>query len=355
MSELKLQNKPQHHAVPVTIIVGAIVLLAVLVGAFIISQQYKPVDPNDKRDIHVLLPDQSSARQIATILKEQDLIRSEKAFLRYCRKNNLDSHLKAGSYVLKRSQSIPEMAAIIARGSNSGNITVPEGYTLDQIGRLFIQNKICAQEEFDQALLVDYPYEFVPGDASNPKRLEGYLFPDTYAVSQKSSPEQLISTMLERFSVIWNQEFADQALQKDMPIHEVLTIASLIEREARVPSERARISGVIQNRLRAGMPLQIDASVLYARGQHKEQVLLKDLEVDSPYNTYKYPGLPPGPIASPGRAAIEAALNPEQHDYLYYVARGDGSHFFSKSYAEHVKAKEKYEKENAANRNGDKS
>ncbi|HHW61852.1 MAG TPA: endolytic transglycosylase MltG [Syntrophomonadaceae bacterium] len=355
MSELKLQDKLQYHAVPVTIIAGAIVLLVVLVGVYISSQQYKAVDPEDQREIHVQLPDQSSARQIAAILKEHDLIRSEKAFLRYCRKNNLDSHLKAGSYVLKRSQSLPEMAAIIARGSNSGKITVPEGYTLDQIGQLFIQNKICTPKEFEQALLVDYPYDFIPGEASNPKRLEGYLFPDTYAVSPQTSPEQLIATMLERFSTIWNQNFAEQAAEKDMSVHEVLIIASLIEREAKVPSERARISGVIQNRLAAGMPLQIDATVLYARGKHKEQVLLEDLKVDSPYNTYKYPGLPPGPIASPGRAAIEAALNPEQHDYMYYVARGDGSHFFSKTYAEHEQARKKYEKENAANRNGDKS
>ena len=148
--------------------------------------------------------------------------------------------------------------------------------------------------------------------------------------------------MLDNFATVWNKEYAEQVSVKKLSPHNVIVIASLIEREARIPEERMRISGVIYNRLQKGMPLQIDATVLYSLGEHRETVTYKDLEINSPYNTYKNVGLPPGSIASPGRAAIDAAINPEQHSYYYYVAKGDGSHYFSSTYAEHLNAKKKY-------------
>lgn len=343
MSNLKLQNRPSRRRIPAITLIGVLLIVALAAGLYISHQQYLPVDPDDQKKLEVRIPDNSSARQVAASLKQHDLIKSERAFLRYCKKNDLDSQLKAGTYELQRSQSVAEIAAIIASGRTAyGKITIPEGYTVKQIGELLVTKEICSSQEFQEALASDYPYEFLPAQDTKPERLEGYLFPDTYAVDEDMAAKQLLNLMLKRFAGVWNEEFADQAAQKGMSVNEVITIASLIEREAQVPSERTRISGVIQNRLKAGMPLQIDATVLYAMGRHQEQVFYQDLKVDSPYNTYKYPGLPPGPIASPGKAAIKAALNPEQHSYLYYVSKGDGSHHFSKTYAEHLQAKKKY-------------
>ncbi len=149
----------------------------------------------------------------------------------------------------------------------------------------------------------------------------------------------MIDMMLKQFAQVWDKEFADLARQKGMSAYQVVTVASMIEKEALFDSERPRIAGVIYNRLQEGMPLQVDATVLYSLGRHKDQVLLKDLEVESPYNTYRNTGLPPGPIASPGLTSLSAALQPEDHNYFYYVATSDGHHVFSRTYAEHLKAK----------------
>ena len=148
--------------------------------------------------------------------------------------------------------------------------------------------------------------------------------------------------MIRNFTVVWKNNFAIEAEKSGMSIFDTIIIASMIEKEAMVGDERTIISGVINNRLKINMSLQIDATVLYALGQHKEVVLYRDLDINSPYNTYLNPGLPAGPIASPGQAAIAAALNPQKHDYLYYVATGDGRHYFANTYEEHLQAKAKY-------------
>jgi UPF0755 protein len=177
------------------------------------------------------------------------------------------------------------------------------------------------------------------GVAGLPKgrSLEGYLFPDTYQVPLGADERALIRLQWERFGQIWSP-LAKQ-YQTKLSRHEVVTLASLIEREAKVDADRRPISGVLRNRLERGLRLEVDATILYALGQHKSRLLYRDLEVDSPYNTYRHAGLPPGPIANPGRASLEAALNPAQTDCLYYVARSDGTHIFSRTLAEHNRAK----------------
>ena len=153
-----------------------------------------------------------------------------------------------------------------------------------------------------------------------------------------------MKTMLKRFETVWDEQFAALAKSQNRDVLEVITTASLIEEEAQVATERARVAGVIENRLSRNMLLQIDATVLYALGINKPQVTYADLKVESPYNTYLHLGLPPGPIACPGKAAIQAALHPEQHHYLYYVARGDGSHEFTATFQEHLAAQKRYAK-----------
>jgi UPF0755 protein len=315
-----------------------------LLGWQFINNQYLPVAPNDKSLIEVRIPENSSGHEVAALLQKNGLIRNDKLFLNYCSQKGMDKQLKAGLYIFSRSQSLPELALQISQGKvKSPSFTIPEGYTVRQIGELLVKKQICTQQQWQEALRVDYKYEFLaPGQTGNESRLEGFLFPDTYTIGEKSSAQEIINMMLDNFATVWNKEYAEQVSVKKLSPHNVIVIASLIEREARIPEERMRISGVIYNRLQKGMPLQIDATVLYSLGEHRETVTYKDLEINSPYNTYKNVGLPPGPIASPGRAAIDAAINPEQHSYYYYVAKGDGSHYFSSTYAEHLNAKQKY-------------
>lgn len=323
----------------------ALIILAglTIAGYNLINLQYGPVDATDKTIKDIVIPEQSSARQIAQLLLENDLIHSERAFLTYCKRTGYDSSLKAGHYQFSRSQSLKEIVEAIAEGRIvTIAFTIPEGYTVEQIGEFLINKGICSEEEWEEAINKEYDYPFLSYGNNIRNPLEGFLFPDTYRISEHTNAQTIIKLMLNNFNSVWQENFAEEAEKKGKSIYETITIAAMIEKEAMVAKDRPTISGVIDNRLRIGMPLQIDATVIYALGKHKETVYTSDLLVDSPYNTYKYNGLPPGPIASPGKASIEAALNPEKHDYFYYLAKGDGSHYFAKTHDEHLRAKAKY-------------
>lgn len=319
-----------------------------LAGYQILTHQYLPVDPEDKSYIDVIIPEQSTASQVADILYENDLIQGKKAFLAYCRQSGQDSSLKAGHYQLSRSQSLKDIVNMLSKGQVvTLSFTIPEGYTVEQIGKSLVDRGFCSAGEWDQAVNAEYDYPFL--DQASPQegksRLEGFLFPDTYIVSEDTDAQGLIKAMLDNFDTVWKDKLVAQAEKKGMSLYETLIIASMIEKEAMIADERPIISGVIRNRMDLGMPLQIDATVLYALGEEdKNVVYLDDLKIDSPYNTYKYPGLPPAPISCPGQSALEAALNPAQHDYYYYVARGDGSHEFTRTFSEHQQAIRKYAK-----------
>jgi len=165
--------------------------------------------------------------------------------------------------------------------------------------------------------------------------LEGYLYPDTYAFRPNTRPRDMVQAMIDVFTSRFYEPNRVRIEQSGHSLHEIVTIASLVEREAKVERDRARIAGVIENRLKAGMRLQIDATVLYALGHHKSRVMYKDMAVESPYNTYRHKGLPPGPIASPGMPSLRAALAPEKNPYLFYVAGPGGAHIFSRTEREH--------------------
>lgn len=328
------------------LVLAALLFLAIMVfsGHGFLSRQYDPVDPDDHRPVDVIIPANSSARQIAVVLREKGLIRNENAFLSYCKKEHLDSRLKAGHYSFTRSQSLGAIAEAIARGAVvTMTITIPEGYTVQQIGEVLIQRKLFDRPEWEEAVNSDYAYSFLEEVSSQTDcPLEGFLFPDTYIVSEEITAREMVEHMLANFERLWKDDLSSLAAKKGMTVQEAVTLASLIEREAQVGSERKVISGVIHNRLQRGMLLQIDATVIYCLPEHKESLTYADLEIDHAYNTYRHPGLPPGPIANPGLASLEAALQPQQHNYLYYVARGNGSHEFSRTYEEHLAAKGRY-------------
>lgn len=321
-------------------------ILAVLLfwGWQIYTLQHGAVDANDTVFKTVTIPPEASAQQVAQILLDNDLIHSKRIFLSYCKKYQLDNKLKAGNFMLSRSQTLEEIVQIIVEGRESHiTFTIPEGYTLKEMGKLLHKQGLVNEEEWNQATGGAYDFSFLknlPADQEN--RLEGFLFPDTYNITETMKARDIITMMLNQFAAVWESDCAAQAQDKGLSVLEAVTIASLIEREAAAPGERRTISGVIDNRLKIDMPLQIDATIIYSLKEHKEIVTNADLKIDSPYNTYKYKGLPPGPIAAPGRESLIAALNPEKHPFYYYVSRGDGTHEFTRTFNEHLQAIARY-------------
>ncbi|MEQ8174571.1 MAG: endolytic transglycosylase MltG [Syntrophomonadaceae bacterium] len=337
-------NKPRRARKIISVLACLIIVALTLVQTWRI--QYAAVAPQDKTQVDVVIPEKSGASQVAVLLKQNGLIRSELVFRYYCSQNNLATVLKPGHYRFNRSQTLPEIAQMIAQGKIvSTTVTVPEGYTVEQIGRLLVEKNLVTAADWQAALKEDYNFSFLPAvGGRRQQRLEGFLFPDTYNIELGAPAHQIVNLMLERFQKAWEPELAALAQEQKRSPLEVVTIASIIEREAMVAEERETISGVIKNRLDKKMALQMCSTVLYVLKQDKPTLSIADTKIDSYYNTYKYTGLPPGPIASPGIASLQAALHPQKHNYLYFVAKGDGTHQFSVTNAEHLAAIKKYQK-----------
>ncbi len=328
-------------------------LLSVYIAVFILglstgmsSYLLGPVTQEEVAPTVITIPPRATTTEIAALLVDADLIKSGRAFIWYAQFTGLDAELRAGEYELSPNFRVPEIARLIARGQTRFvDLTIPEGLNTDQIGKLLADKGLIAATDFDQALAEivaqhDYSYTLPDGQRS----LEGYLFPDTYMLTPQTSATEIILLMLENFEQkIEAKQIPVLAEDAGMSLHEAVTLASLVEKEAKIPEERATISGVLHNRLRANMLLQVDATVIYALGDYdKDIVYYTDLEVDSPFNTYRESGLPPGPIANPGGASLEAAVMPAEHKYYYYVARPDGSHAFSETFAQHEVYVERY-------------
>ena len=217
--------------------------------------------------------------------------------------------------------------------------TIPEGYKLEQIVEKLSSLEVVSIEEIEAALAAEkYQYAFISQIPEREKKLEGYLFPDTYEIYKDAAAGAIVKKMLDRFDDIFTEEYRNRAKELGMTIDQVVTLASIIEREAKLDDERATVSAVFHNRLKKNMMLESCATVQYLFKEQKEVLSYNDLKIESPYNTYINTGLPPGPIASPGRKSIEAALYPENVDYLFFFARDDGSHIFTKTYSEHINA-----------------
>lgn len=259
----------------------------------------------------------------------------------------LGEELTPGLYEFKTSTSVKSMLDDIANGKVNNTsivkVTIPEGYSVSQIGdKLLESGLISSKESFinevNQGDFSEYTFTTsIPKDRA--VRLEGYLYPDTYEFKKGINNKEIISKMLDNFNVNAYPKIKEGAEKLSVSEDDVVKMASVVEKEARGDEERPIISGVFYNRIKANMRLQSCATVLYALGEHKDKLYLKDLEVESPYNTYKNPGLPIGPIASPGLKSIDGAINPKIHDYIYFVLQNNGKHFFTKDYNEFLKAK----------------
>jgi len=287
--------------------------------------------------IRVIVPRGSSFAVATDSLKHAGLIGSPLLFRMYARFRKEDRNIKPGTYLLKRGTPWSDIVGALNGGRGLVNtITIPEGFGLFQIAPLLSETLAVPVDSVNAAIRDIAMRNRVGASAQT---LEGYLFPDTYAFPVGTSAREAVLEMVKRFEREWKPEWTARLDSLGLDRNKAVTLASIVEREARRPEERPVIAAVYLNRLKAGMLLQADPTVQFALGRHTPRVLLKDLETDSPYNTYKYPGLPPGPIASPGTASLVAALNPAKVDYLYFVAAPDGHHEFRKTLTEHEQAK----------------
>lgn len=284
----------------------------------------------------VTIPAGSSFRVAVDSLAHARLVGWPRFFRIYAKMGGHDRGIKAGTYAIRRGLSWSALLDALTRGQGLERpVTIPEGFAISEISALLVRTLGVSAESMhvavrDSALRrrLDIPTETV----------EGYLFPDTYQLPYGTSARAAVDIMVQRFETVWRPEWDEQLQKLAMSRHDIVTLASIIEKEARLPEERPVISAVYHNRLRAQMPLQADPTIQYALGAHHARVLYRDLEIDSPYNTYRHPGLPPGPIASPGRASLEAALYPAAAPYLFFVAHPDGHHEFRTTFQGHAAA-----------------
>jgi len=284
----------------------------------------------------VVIPSGATFRTVADSLAGAGVVRSATLFRVYAKLGGYDRAVKPGTYVLPRGGSWSDVIDAITEGKGIvATLTIPEGFAIAQMVPL-MERALGAPADSVAAAVRDTTL-LRRLDVPTPT-LEGYLFPSTYTFAPGTSARQAVAEMVREFEQRWRPEWDVQLQTLAMSRHDVVTLASIVEKEAQLPEERPVIAAVYHNRLKARMMLQADPTVQYARGQHTARVLYRDLEVDSPYNTYRNVGLPPGPIASPGTPSIEAALFPANVPYLYFVAHPDGHHEFRTTFAEHTQA-----------------
>lgn len=304
-------------------------LLAALgVGGWIWWAVYAPV--SHPQNQFVLLHTGYSTRRIASELKKAGIIRSELAF-RLWHSTHPKPSLKAGEYLFERKASLVQVYGRIARGDiYFHTVTIPEGYTLFDIAKAMEEAGLGSAQDFVQ--IAQTRTQLIVDLAPEAKSLEGYLFPNTYEFTRTQSLDEMAAAMVHQFRQVAQQ------IGLDKDVHRTVTMASIVEKETAAPEERPRVASVYYNRLASKMALDADPSVIYAEllaGTYTGSLHHADLLVNSPYNTYRFPGLPPGPIGNPGRSALEAALHPESTKFLYFVSDGNGHHRFARSLEEH--------------------
>jgi len=324
-------------------------LFVLLAGAaalrFLWSRPYSAAPGVEK---FVVIPHGMSSYETAHVLEAEGIVRHWALFLGYLKLAKPRSPLQAGEYRFAEPLSTIQVADKLIRGLiYYHEFTVPEGYSLFEIGALLEQKGFARAADL---LAAAGRADLVADLSQSARNLEGFLFPDTYRLARGTTADEIARIMVRRFREVY-AAYQPLLSQSALNLHQVVTLASLIEKETSVDAERELISAVFQNRLKKGMLLQCDPTVIYAaqlKGNYRGTIFQSDLESNSPYNTYRHPGLPPGPIANPGKRSLEAALRPAQSDYLYFVADNRGGHVFSRTLAEHQRAVAAYRKGLAA-------
>ncbi|MBQ9697691.1 MAG: endolytic transglycosylase MltG [Acidaminococcaceae bacterium] len=278
---------------------------------------------------------------IADLLHKKHLVKTPEAFRMEARIRGLAGKLEAGRYEIVGGMSNSEIVDILSKGQTYNvKFTVPEGFNVVKTGRKLEAEGLGEARKFEEAARNYTPYPYM--ETNNPDvifKAEGFIFPTTYQFEPDMSEKEILALMVRTFNSEMNREkIPALAEEREMKLRDLINLAAMVELEAVYPEEQARIAGVFLKRLHIYMPIQSDTTIQYLLGAQKEEVTIADTKIKSPYNTYQNPGLPPGPIGSPGMDAIKAVLNPEATDYLYFVAEKDGHHRFTKTYQEHLKA-----------------
>ena len=357
---LKRQNENQtvRKIVFIILLLLTITVAAVITGGyFYIKNILEPVQPDSNENMAVTIPIGSSTSSIGNTLEEEGIIKDGTAFRYYVKYKN-ESGFQAGDYELSPSMTMDEIISIMKSGKVMkdavAKISVPEGIWLEDIAARIAKELDLEQEdvmnqlddeEYVQALINEYWFltdDVLQDDIRHP--LEGYLFPATYDFVEEPSVEKVVKEMLDKTDRVLTA-YRSEIEDRDYSIHEMMTLASIIEEEASAEADRTKISKVFYNRLEEDMILQTDPTVVYARGKQSGEITQKDLDRESPYNTYTVKGLPVGPIANPGESSIVSAIEPAETEALYFYARPSGETLFSKTNAEHNKKVAKYKNE----------
>ena len=311
-------------------------ILVLSAVALYVSYQYasSPVDPSDNAAVSVVIPRGKGAIWIGNTLKEKNLIRSTLAFRFIAWRKDLLSKMQAGSYVLNKSQSLESIAQSLTKGTNDIWVTIPEGWRNEEIAEVFGK---ALGEAFDQKEFLELA-----------KDKEGYLFPETYLIPKEATPQTVVSLLTRTFEQKFSQEMQDELKKQQRTVKDAVILASLIEREARELKEMQVVSGILLKRIENSWPLQVDATLQYAKGFNEQQKtwwappLAADKTINSPYNTYKNPGLPPAPIANPGINSLKAAVYPTESSYWYYITDNKGEMHYAETVEQHNANVQKY-------------
>lgn len=310
-----------------------------------------PKNTTNRTFIEIEVAKGTTAEQLAKEMQKLGIIKNGFAFKLYAKVDGNDAKIKSGKYYLSPSMTSKQILNKLIRGETVNNdikITIPEGSRLSTIAKIYSEKGLVTEREFFDAIKIEkfkekyYFMKDFPLDAS----LEGFLFPDTYFFPKDKNADFYLDLMLKRFEDVYFDK-VDKMLKEnknEYSLYQIITLASIVEAEAKLENERPIIAGIFYNRLKKEMPLQSCATVAFIMDKHKEILSLADLEIDSPYNTYKNKGLPPGPIGAPGLSSMLAVADPAKVDYLYLVAKGDGSHIFSITYAEHLEAQKRIQR-----------
>jgi UPF0755 protein len=347
----------RRQTLSITLVLFSGILLAGFTSMFAAGVFWGPAPEPLPQPITIVIEAGTGTHGLAEQLAAEGVISDAETLIRAARLTGMDRALQAGRYHFPGGES---MLGVLARLSNGGTldelVTIPEGLRATQVAAIVAREaevdsatfmQLLTDPEFIQSTLgVDpdlsgegHPQMETLDGYLLPETLDGYLLPETYNIYYQMPAEEVVRLMVRHFTDLWSEALAGSAERLGMSRREVVTLASIIEREAVAADEREIISSVFHNRMERGMRLESCATVLYALGRYKPRLYERDLQVDSPYNTYRHQGLPPGPIANPGAASLIASVNPAADSYLYFVARGDGTHIFSRTFQEHVNAK----------------
>ncbi|MBU0951691.1 MAG: endolytic transglycosylase MltG [Elusimicrobia bacterium] len=299
----------------------------VLSLSLIVTLFYNFSIPN--REVILTIPHGSNGKTITELLYENRLISNKKIFILFSGFTRSTKKFQSGTYKLNQKMDMFKIMDILKKGKvYSIKFTVPEGYTSVQIAELLEQKNLGNKKEFLKI--------------AEKEKLEGYLYPETYFIPYGSAEKEIAAFMVNEFKKNYTPQLAEQAKKLKMSTQAVITLASIIEREAVSSEERALISGIFYNRLKKGWMLESCATIRYALNKYTDKITYKDLRINSPYNTYEHHGLPPGPICNPGMPSIQAALNPANTDLMFFFSNGKGTHEFSKYYKQHLEKQKKH-------------